>query len=308
MQKRILLFLIFISTTLTLLDAQTAFSCGGGSSNTYTLSGTIGFTSTPTGNGNCAVQWNIAYNMALTGTWWSAQAGMYCGGTQANFIHSAYPPNQSSTWNFTYENVDCSGTCQLKYYMNGPGGTFQGNCVSVALTALPIELEQFYAKSTDTQVQLNWSTASEKDNRGFEIERSAGISDWEVIGMVDGNGNTTEQSQYNFSDKNPLPGINYYRLKQLDEDGNFTYSFISFAEFRSEPVLLLAPNPATEFVVIYGGVQVEDLSIYNANGSLVKSASQPAENQVSIQDLPAGTYYLTATTAAKNYQFRFVKN
>jgi hypothetical protein len=94
---------------------------------------------------------------------------------------------------------------------------------------IPVELVSFTAIVTGTSVQLSWSTASETNNVGFEIERSVisnGVRNltWEEIGFVEGKGTTTEIQNYSFTDKNVVSGKYSYRLKQIDLDGSFTYS------------------------------------------------------------------------------------
>ena len=87
---------------------------------------------------------------------------------------------------------------------------------------LPVELLSFTADISGNDIILNWSTASELNNRGFEIERKG--SAWESIGFVEGRGTTTEQQDYSFSDKNLPAGKYHYRLKQIDFDGSYQYS------------------------------------------------------------------------------------
>ena len=90
---------------------------------------------------------------------------------------------------------------------------------------IPVELTSFYAKVNDVTVVLYWQTATEINNKGFEIQRTAQneIESWKRIGFVEGSGTTTERRQYSFRD-NPDPGNYKYRLKQIDFDGSFEYS------------------------------------------------------------------------------------
>jgi photosystem II stability/assembly factor-like uncharacterized protein len=97
-------------------------------------------------------------------------------------------------------------------------------------TYIPVELSSFSANATAQNVLLNWSTATETNNRGFEIERQVSTKKnkvggrWETIGFVDGYGTTTLTHSYSYTDENVLPGKYYYRLKQIDFDGSFEYS------------------------------------------------------------------------------------
>ncbi len=86
-------------------------------------------------------------------------------------------------------------------------------------TALPVELISFSGIAKDNRVLLNWATASEVNNDFFEVQRSSDGIQFEAIGVVDGNGNTNQQVDYSFIDRSPFLGQNYYRLRQVDFDG-----------------------------------------------------------------------------------------
>ncbi|MBK7377947.1 MAG: T9SS type A sorting domain-containing protein [Ignavibacteriales bacterium] len=89
---------------------------------------------------------------------------------------------------------------------------------------VPVELTSFTGGSTDGNVILNWTTASEVNNQIFEIERRIENSDFTLIGFVEGRGTTTESQEYSYIDKNINSGKYFYRLKQIDFDGTFEYS------------------------------------------------------------------------------------
>ena len=88
---------------------------------------------------------------------------------------------------------------------------------------LPVELASFVSKVSGRNVELNWATASESNNSGFEIERSVLNGSWSKIGNVAGNGTTSSASSYSFTDRNLASGNYSYRLKQIDFNGNFEY-------------------------------------------------------------------------------------
>ncbi len=88
----------------------------------------------------------------------------------------------------------------------------------------PVELESFTAKVINGNVNLEWMTATEKNNRGFEIEKKTAENDFKTIGFVEGNGTITTPTNYSFIDRNSAKGLATYRLKQMDFDGKFTYS------------------------------------------------------------------------------------
>jgi hypothetical protein len=89
---------------------------------------------------------------------------------------------------------------------------------------VPVELTSFTAMAVGDGVQLSWTTATETNNRGFEIQRHAGSSQWEEIGFVAGKGTITNPQSYSYTDNNVDEGTYFYRLKQIDFDGSINYS------------------------------------------------------------------------------------
>jgi photosystem II stability/assembly factor-like uncharacterized protein len=122
---------------------------------------------------------------------------------------------------------------------------------NITLEAIPVELSSFIAEFINTEVILKWQTASETNNRGFEIERRLfttkyGIDSWETIGFLDGYRTTSENKFYFFADKNLHAGVYNYRLKQLDFDGSFEYSDVVRVEVTAPDKFALEqnyPNP-----------------------------------------------------------------
>ncbi|HEY6625700.1 MAG TPA: T9SS type A sorting domain-containing protein, partial [Ignavibacteriaceae bacterium] len=146
---------------------------------------------------------------------------------------------------------------------------------------IPVELTSFTAIVIGKNVNLNWSTATETNNKGFEVEKLRndliGLSnDWEKIGIVDGNGTTTEPISYSFVDANVISGAYQYRLKQIDYDGTFEYSNTIVVEIILPAEFALYqnyPNPFNPSTVIEFSLPEDvgnvKLSIYNALGEKV---------------------------------------
>jgi hypothetical protein len=89
----------------------------------------------------------------------------------------------------------------------------------------PVTLTSFTARNKGNGISLDWSTAQELNNNYFQIERSAdGNTGWSVVATINGAGNSQVVNNYNAFDASPLSGINYYRLKQVDNDGKAVYS------------------------------------------------------------------------------------
>lgn len=139
------------------------------------------------------------------------------------------------------------GAAAIRQGTNTPTGTVDGIRISTSWDIIvPVELTSFNAFHNGNNVTLNWSTASEFNNAGFNIERKTANSDWITIGYIQGNGTTTEANEYSFSD-NDLTAENYsYRLKQVDFDGSFTYSQIAEVNIElplSFELIQNYPNP-----------------------------------------------------------------
>ena len=99
--------------------------------------------------------------------------------------------------------------------------------------ALPVELISFTAQAQDQKVILKWSTATELNNNGFEIQRKVAEGDFATIGFVKGEGTTTNQKEYSYVDKDLVDGKYYYRLKQIDYNGTYEYSDVIEVDVRS---------------------------------------------------------------------------
>ncbi|HTP80807.1 MAG TPA: T9SS type A sorting domain-containing protein, partial [Bacteroidota bacterium] len=126
-------------------------------------------------------------------------------------------------------------------------------------SGLPVEMTSFNATSSGLSAQLNWLTVTEKNNEGFEVQRSAvsgqlsansqtpTAGSWTKVGFVPGAGTSTSAKQYNYVDKNVPAGTYAYRLKQIDRDGTFAYSSVVNVEVGLAPkVFSLSqnyPNP-----------------------------------------------------------------
>jgi hypothetical protein len=141
---------------------------------------------------------------------------------------------------------------------------------------IPVELVSFKAEVGKNGVTLNWETATETNNLGFEIERMIN-GNWSKIGFVEGNGTTTEFNTYSYSDKPSTSGNVSYRLKQVDYDGSFTYSKVVDVDFNGIPtefsLLQNYPNPFNPSTVIRYALPFDskvNITIYNINGEVVK--------------------------------------
>ena len=123
---------------------------------------------------------------------------------------------------------------------------------SLASTPLPVELVDFNVSLLNERVLINWSTASEKNNDYFTIERSKDGLNFETVRILKGAGNSKVQIDYSETDYNPIHGLSYYRLKQTDRDGKLSYSEIEVVKngIKVENSLIVYPNPSSGTVTI----------------------------------------------------------
>jgi len=146
--------------------------------------------------------------------------------------------------------IEVTGTADICADIITINGTYSGDGTQCN-SPLPVELISFTSSNINNKVLLNWQTATEVNNYGFEIERSvAQISNlrnnWEKIGFVSGHGNSNSPKDYSFIDVNPPSGKLQYRLKQIDTDGSFQYSHVVEVETETPKQFSLEqnyPNP-----------------------------------------------------------------
>lgn len=186
----------------------------------------------------------------------------------------------NSSYNGTLNNFTLSGTAS--------------NWVSAGLT-LPVTWQSFTATKKPTTVELNWSTASEQNTKDFEVQYSTNTQDWSVLGTVVAAGNSSTTKEYNFTHNSPLKGsiYNYYRIKQNDLDGKYSYSkIVSIVYNEPGPEVQVYPNPVKDIITIYLA-ESQQLRLVNMAGATVWQGNMAAgRNQLSISHLPKGTYML----------------
>jgi hypothetical protein len=168
------------------------------------------------------------------------------------------------------------------------------------------------------QVMLEWLTLTETNNYGFYLERSSDGRMWTDLHFIAGKGTTLNAHVYNYTDKSPLAGINYYRLRQEDFDGYVHYSDVVSATVEGEDIRLgVSPNPAGENVRLYfshsdfSGPAV--VSVFDANGRLSLQQILGFEDGVAaavidLAGLTGGVYLVRVITAQDGYSTRMVKH
>ena len=162
---------------------------------------------------------------------------------------------------------------------------------------LPIKLINFSAKLNQDRVDLEWITEAEMNNNYFTIERSLNGFDYEHLLDIDGAGNSNYKNIYTSIDLNPYQGISYYRLKQTDFDGHFTYSKPRKVELKStssKSRYLIYPNPVKNSLNIEClEYQIENIEIINAFGVIIQKYNlNSMKNVIDVSDLVPGNYFI----------------
>lgn len=240
-----------------------------------------------TGAGTGNDQIDVSSNATLDGTLEIALLG--------------YTPNNADKFEILKYGGTLSGTFstitgmpagwQIDYGVIAPGKvTLYGPS-----SPLPVELLNFKATKERKEILLSWQTASEQNSDYFSVERSTDGREFIRLGQVKAMGTSLETHNYNLIDKNPATGMNYYRLKQVDKDGQFTYSKIISVGYDHN-TLSFYPNPAkksisfnkaVESVTIHGMQGKEVLNLINVTSSIDISTLQPG---IYVVDVNHGAY------------------
>ncbi len=163
-------------------------------------------------------------------------------------------------------------------------------------SVVPIELVSFSSTLRSGEVRLDWQTVSETNSKGFYIERLKGADTWTTFGFVPSQG---KSSNYQFIDEHPLH-INYYRLRQVDNDGKETLSKVVAVRVDKPSKLKVYPSVTNSFVTVETDSK-SDFQVYNILGQLV--LIRQATQRLDVSTLPTGTYFLKVGVE----QAKFVK-
>lgn len=170
-------------------------------------------------------------------------------------------------------------------------------------TNLPVVLSYFYGEQSDKNISLNWGVESEDGNESFVVERSFDGTIFTDVAEVAGRGDSNESFDYSAVDENPAAGANYYRLRQNDFEGSFTYSSVVLVNFDGADAgaMSVSPNPAEDqfSVRLSGNWSAESVSgkLIEASGRLIKDWQQlpGTSTTIDLNGVAAGVYQLMMT-------------
>ncbi len=210
-------------------------------------------------------------------------------------IDITFPEKNGTVETYSYT-FDASTIVDNTLTLTAVNGTNGSSC---DFSVLPIVLESFEANNDDEGIRLDWVTSSELNNEYFEIQRSSDGLKFQKIGAMDGRGTTDVTTTYSFLDGNPGQGVNYYRLKQYDFSGEFSYSRIVAAFHNMKEELAIFPNPATDYLSLYFGDKFSrtevSLTLISSDGKVIweNQVSAPQrELRINLSSPPRGTFLL----------------
>ncbi len=290
-------------TTVNATQSLPATTCNGSTGDAnddvwYTI------TALYNGNANVTVTPNIGFDAvveAFTGT---------CAGTLTS-LACADNLAAGGIETLSLTNLTPGQVIYIRVFEFGSVGSENTFNIIASGSALPIKLISFKGERIGSRNALSWSTASEQNNRGFELQRSADGQSFSSMTFVQSkatNGNSSTALSYQFNDEKPFSGNNYYRLKQVDFDGKSTYSNIVLIKgIRSTSITMSAvyPNPVKEtlkVVLSAPGDNNVDLIVTDIAGKILmqKPATVISGDNVlsiNVRQLPSGSYMIKAICA-----------
>ena len=294
-------------------------NCDGGYNAT---TGSIAVFGNPDDGGSC-------YSGATTGTYnnylgsciesqrWQTKVG------NTNILPTSFSPSDVGLWNIDYYNScsmnNCSGTIVETDPANAPASFYTATFNVTAtqstnpsnpcyLAPAPVVFLDFTVTKANKASLITWTTASETNNEGFDIERSTDGLSWEVIGFKKGHGNVSREIHYKWTDNNPKPGTNYYRLNQRDFDGGSSRTETRKVRFSALNKSEVHPNPTTGSVTLTVDESC-DIRVYDASGRMVANKKGEAgTNELDLTPFAPGIYTLRLMNEAEARTIRVVKN
>ncbi len=203
------------------------------------------------------------------------------------------------TGTIVYPNLTCAaGISALKAtFVPRTGSCNSAQCGATQTTGpdgavLPVKLSNFSAVRSKQVVALNWNTEFELDAKEFIVERAEG-TEFRSVGAIAANGNSTTQRSYTFNDRNDNTGVTYYRLKNVDLNGQFTYSAIRTVKgIGAASDVTVFPNPArtNSKISIVGATANSSIQLIDFSGKVIRNLNGNTTNSFDLSGVQNGTY------------------
>lgn len=256
------------------------------------------------GSGNCSTQLGSGYSQTLI----------------APYKGSGVNANKAKEVNGCLQIKVNGFTIGQTYYIMIDG--FEGSVCDINLEfdsgiVLPVELVLFKGYSKQKESIINWTTASETNNDYFLLEASSDGKNFHTKGRYDGAGNSNHLINYSAIDKNPESLFTFYRLKQVDYDGTFTYSKLIRVNSASQMSIQIAPNPALDKTTLYFDSDTEDNFSITFNHVSGREAKMTVPVTKGVNEIPVnladgladGFYLVTVRNSTSEivYTTKFIK-
>jgi hypothetical protein len=179
--------------------------------------------------------------------------------------------------------------------------------LGVTQSTLPITLLNFGGLKENAAVNLSWQSQNEINFSKFEVERSSDGLSFVSIGSVNAlHGNAI--NSYSLSDNDPSIGYNFYRLKQINSDGQFTYSKIIKIDFSKRLSITITPNPAKNYITVSTSDVIKELRLISLDGKMVNRwTNVSGTSTLDISTIPAGVYIVKMITADQQQSQKIIK-
>lgn len=172
---------------------------------------------------------------------------------------------------------------------------------------LPVVLSDFKAVAQKNRVILKWTTASELDNRSFELERSTDGTNFTNLTTINGSGTTSSSTQYEHTDVLAVKGNNYYRLKITDANGRHNYSDIRVAKIDYGKLISVFNNPVKGDLIIDASAATK-IVLMNMSGQQVQTAQlKQGRNVIAVSHLNTGNYFVKSIRDNETYKISIVQ-
>lgn len=185
-----------------------------------------------------------------------------------------------------------------------PALTLNSHPMTVS-SILPLNFLDVAVKECQEGICVSWSTELEMNTSHFEVERSTSVTDRFIsIARVVAK-NTSGTLDYNFTDKQPLPGQSLYRIKQVDKDGRYSYSDVVMIE--NTAAVMVYPNPASSYIMLRTPRKAEFVLLTNMAGQTIKQWTNVSMGtRLTIAGIPKGLYIVTIAEASSHHKMRLV--
>lgn len=171
--------------------------------------------------------------------------------TEAVMLSYVMPGYSNTEFEWVFEgtpNMLAGTTYYFRQSGIGFSPSFLPSLTTVSNTPLSVKLTRFSAEKGRSKVRLDWTTASEENSDHFDVLRSSDGQSWKGIAQQQSRGNATNPANYSAYDDNPLAGLNYYRLEQVDKDGKTSLSEVKLLRLFTNAAITIWPNPVSSFI------------------------------------------------------------